>query len=748
MITRLSKIVFIGLLLLLVICSGPVSARKLIIIVANRLTLDDISGNSTANISNSIAYGAVGLISPNCSGPKAEASVLLTAASGNPAMADVWIRDIRTVEEKTPTAINAGTDYKLRTGNIAKPGSGVFLQLAEAVKLNTLSDQPFKTGLIGDSMEAAGKSVCVLGSADVESEITPAIPDRSAAVIAADSKGLIDRFDPFVPGTPAGKTQWLSDPDALTASAITAMKDNDLVVLCFGDLVRLDNMHPYMTAGSYKEWKTRALRRLDVITGKLTAACLKQDATLVLVSFGLPDLISRNPKYPKTWDQLTPIIVWGNGSGLLVSPSTRTPGLITAADFAPAILQMTETSPVKRVTGRPAMTVDNGQSSIDYLLHKMVDLQDLNARVRVNRILLDPMGGACAGLAAVAFCSLAVVVAFGLKISKKLRSVMWVGMICVISLPAALLIAAVFPPGVYWYVGGTIISAAALTALALYMASKCESYPGSAPAFICAYTTFIIIADAFAGSPLCRMSMPSSYQLSGMRYYGTGNEFAAFGIGMAGCTMLFLGSAIPNLTRLLWRITAVIGILLIIALGWGSFGANYGATAAATTTFILLAIALGKGSFRLRSILLSVIAGIVVSFVLSEIDAHLMGEMSTHAGRAAKVAGSDGTRFLVEMMLRKIGFNLKTLVGPAACLIFLGFTPFLFVWFSKIQGKVNRMLASLPGARAGYIAMLIGSGVAFILNDSGIVMAAIMLGILLSMLLCSLFELEDTECHE
>jgi hypothetical protein len=747
MITRLIKIAFI-VFLLLGICSGPVCARKLVVVVANRLTLADISGYSTANISNSMAFGAVGLISPNCSGPKSEASVLLTAASGNPAMADIWIRDIRTAEEKTPTAINAAADYKLRTGNTAKPGSGVFLQLATAVKLNTLSDRPFKTGLIGDSMQAAGKRVCVLGSADVESEITPAIPDRSAAVIAADSQGLIDRFDPFVSGTPAGKTNWLSDPDALAASAVKALQENDLVVLCFGDLVRLDNMRSHMNARSFDEWKTRALRRLDVMASYLMEECQKQDATLVLVSFGLPDLMVKNPKYPKTWEELTPVMVWGNGSGLLMSPSTRTSGLITAADFAPTILQMTGTTPVRRVTGRPSMTMDSGQSSMDYLQRKMVELQDLNARVRVNRILLDPMGGACAGLAAVAFCSLAVVVAFGLKISKKLRSVMWIGMISVISLPAALMIAAVFPPGIYWYVGGTVISAAALTALALYMASKCESYPGSAPAFICAYTALIIIADAFTGSPLCRISMPSSYQLSGMRYYGTGNEFASFAIAMAGCTMLFLGSAIPNLRSLLWKITAGLGTVLIIALGWGSFGANYGATAAATTTFILLAIALGKGSIRLWHVVLSIFAGVVVSFALSEIDAHIMGGMSTHAGRAARVAGTDGTRFLLEMMIRKIGFNLKTVFGSTACLIFLGFTPFLFVWFHKIQGKANQMLASIPGVRSGYIAMLIGSGVAFILNDSGIVMAAIMLGIMLSMLLCSLFELEATECHE
>lgn len=730
--TRLIKTCFLVCLLLPVLCSGPANARKLIIVTVNRLTLSDISEGSTANISSAMTSGAVGLISPNCAGPKTEASVLLTAAAGNPSIADIWLKDIRAASEPTPTSVHAGMDYRLRSGCTATTGSGVFLQLAEAEKLNAVSGKPFQTGLLGDSLAAAGKRVWALGNSDVKSYMIPALADRSATIIAANSQGLIDQFDPFVPGIPQGNANWLTDPSALASSTSKALKSSELVLVCFGDFVRLDTLHPYMTEEAHAQWRIRALRRLDTLTGCLMEICKREDAILILASFGLPDLT--------TWNQLTPIIVWGNGSGALISPSTRTPGLITAADFAPTVLQMTRTVPVRRVTGRPALIVSTHD--------KLAKLNELNSRVKVNRILLDPMGGACAGLAAVAFCSLAVVVAFGLKISPTLRSVIWIGMLCIISLPAALLIAVVFPPGVYWYIGGTVISAAALAALSLLMASKCEGYDGCAPAFVCAYTALIIIADAFAGSPLCRMSMPSSYQLAGMRYYGTGNEYAAFGIAMAGCTMLFLGRSLPNLTSLLWKIVAAVGVILITALGWGKFGANYGATAAAATTFILLALSLGKGSFRLRHVLVSVIAGVVVSFVLSEIDAHIMGVMSTHAGRAAKVAGSDGTRFLFEMLLRKIGFNLKTVFGSTACFIFLGFIPFLFIWFHKIQGKANRMLASTPGVRSGYIAMVIGSGVAFILNDSGVVMAAIILGIVISMLLCSLFELEDTECHE
>ena len=722
----------LAVFLILAFDSGSVYARKLVVVTVNHLTLQDISQNATPNLYKIIESGAVSLLSPNCSGPKTETSVLLTAASGNPSAADIWLKNIRCADELIFPPTTAGMEFKLRTGLTPKPQSGVFLDIAKAESLNHAPKGGFKTGLLGDSLKAAGKTIYALGNADVESDVTPLQCDRSSAIIGCDSQGIIDRFDPFPSGVPKGRSNWLTDPDKLAESVSKALNESDAVVACFGDLVRLDELKLNMTDRSHSIWRLRALRRLDMLAGRLIECCNKQNAALVIVSFGLPEL--------KTWDQLPPVLIWGYGSGMLTSASSRTSGLITAADFAPTMLKILEINPIRRVVGRHAYT-----SNVPVEMGK---LEELNARVNVNRKLLDPMGGVCAGLAAIAFCSFAIVTAFGLKVNIKSRYMMRFGMLAVISLPSGMLLASAFPPGVLWYIGATVVISLSAAAIALRVADKYASCRGCAPAIIYAWTVLLIIADAFAGSPLCRYAMPSSYQLAGMRYFGTGNEYAAFAIAMAGCAILSFGAMFPQKKMFIQRIAAITGAVLSVSLGWGIFGANYGATAAAITTFALIWLSFFRERFHLRHIILAVLGGMFTSFVLSEIDAFIMGEMSAHAGRAVNTANSEGFGYLLDILLRKIGFNLKTVFGAIAGMIILAFSPFLYFWFSKIHAKVNRILDPIPAVRSGYLAMVAGSGAAFLLNDSGIVMAAIMLGIVLSTLLYSLFEMETTGCLE
>ncbi len=73
-----SIFLLLGVCVLLAVHALPCTAgkRKVIVIVANRLTLDDLLDNKLANIQKMISNGSVGLISPNCIGYKGECGVM------------------------------------------------------------------------------------------------------------------------------------------------------------------------------------------------------------------------------------------------------------------------------------------------------------------------------------------------------------------------------------------------------------------------------------------------------------------------------------------------------------------------------------------------------------------------------------------------------------------------------------------------------------------------------------------------
>jgi hypothetical protein len=74
--------------------------------------------------------------------------------------------------------------------------------------------------------------------------------------------------------------------------------------------------------------------------------------------------------------------------------------------------------------------------------------------------------------------------------------------------------------------------------------------------------------------------------------------------------------------------------------------------------------------------------------------------------------------------------------------------PFLALWFGGVQGKVRSAFKQDSHIIAGMKAVLIGAAAAFMLNDSGIVFAGIMIAITVLVLLYSLLEEQRAEGRE
>ena len=465
------------LLCVLLVCSAGWASSgphpRVTVVVANRLLLSDLADSELPTISEMMRYGAVGLISPNCVGAKTEASVMLTANAGCPAKGGAFAREFYDWNELLPDGTLAGAAYAIRTGRNAPKGSAVFLGLGQALRENAkYSVVPPPLGALGDALNKAGRRTLVLGNADVREPGVGLTPDRSAAVLAMDGRGQVGYSHLSRTPNPA--------PDERT-------RIPDLTIICFGASVKLDEERISISDTALAAQRARMLRSLDSILQTFS----RLNDTIILVSFSPPSGLP--------WDQLTPIVIYNaRDHGMLTSASTRTPGIIAAADFAPTVLKLMDVPRTDAMIGRPASVVRQGGV--------VAALEGMSTRVTSNRRLLLPLGVFLATLGALSFTGTALVVAFGLKVSAGVLRLLRIGMVASACVAGALYLASLAPAGMVGYLAGTASALVALTALSMGLtwSFRRDVTNGKLPAVTaCAAAFFILCADALVDCPDC-----------------------------------------------------------------------------------------------------------------------------------------------------------------------------------------------------------------------------------------------------
>jgi hypothetical protein len=732
---------------------GSTSHSRIIVVVANRLVLSDLDDPKLPTIHKMLHTGGIGLISPNCVGPKTEASVLLTANTGSPvntgsrAKAESFVKEFYDADEVLPDGEKAGNAFASRTGWHAPKGSAVFLGLGQTLRETAkLSSVPAKLGALGDALRKAGVKTGIEGNADVP----PDVVDRSAAALVMDSRGIVDSgglpsdlhtASPELRGTSVSKggqrsTALRYDRRAsglLSASGVVASAPigpnktspptwtgKSVGVIYFGASTVVDEQKPSMSDSAYAAHRTEALKRLDGLLRDLISRPEAKGVTIILVSF--------SPPTGAAWDQLTPIIVYPSTEpGLLATTTTRTPGIIAASDFAPTVLGLLGLPPSDDMIGRAATVVPEARG--------LKKLTEMGTRVTANQRVLTPVAVFLVALGALSFTPAALIVAFGLKPTRRIVTLLKAGLVVGSTTFAELLLAVLAPAGAVGYVLGTAVSMVLLTSICLGLAALIRhkvTVRALPVALVYAATAVIILADAVTGCYLCKWCGPSSYQITGMRFYGVGNEYAGVLISTGALAALFLG-------RGKW-VVPIVGAATILALGLGNLGANYGGTAAAVVTFTLLWLAVSRGGFAAKHVVLAFGLAIAAIIGFAALDWTLAGQAGSHAARATGLTEKLGAGYLWSLAMRKVLFNLRITFSMDGLHYALAFVPFLALWFGGVQGKVRTVFKDDPRIVAGMKAVLIGAVAAFMLNDSGIIFAGIMMAMTMLMLLYSLLE--------
>ena len=235
-----------------------------------------------------------------------------------------------------------------------------------------------------------------------------------------------------------------------------------------------------------------------------------------------------------------------------------------------------------------------------------------------------------------------------------------------------------------------------------------------------------VTLDLLCGQPLLKGSLLSGYPLSGIRFYGIGNEYLG---AISGFLLLwFLHNGKKESSHFFSRSLICSVFLLAVLFGSPTHGANAGSLIISTvgigSTFFVLR---GKTISPKRWLVLALL-GITLAFLVSAIEAKLLAATASHLGSALQTAGGGGgISSLVVIAMRKIGMNLRLFLSPSFLLaVGLGCGA-VFLTSRRLKEEIAHFLTERPSIRIRFPVVIATASATLLFKDSGVVSVAFLL---------------------
>lgn len=686
------------------------------VILCDALRFEDLKDPECAALADMASQGAVGVMNCAVAGPKTDVAAILTLAAGQQIPAEktdaLAFNDWELVPSETGEARAA---YMRRVGPLdpdllkhsPDPERDVKL-----LGLPELAQRGLDVNRLGAALSGAAPPVrtWVCGNVDTYS------PDRAAALITVDARGVGTGLVSLLRYDNAASFGLIDDPLAMIQA--TSEAEADFLVVQAGDLGRLEASRPYLTDHEFHARREQALRRLNIlvygIREKLKADGLRSD--LLLISPHPPaDVAHKN-----AWDRLTPILASGPDfpPGLLTSPTTRTAGLVANIDFAPTILALYHVPPPEVMIGRAMQSVPAGSDGearvaavarVDFLAGL-----NMGARTRV----LYPLGLICFLLVAAAIVAR----------RRSPANAHWFapGVIAIMNAPAAMLFAPLFPPPTLLEYGLRILAWMAVLTVVSYVGARLiQTTPGIAAMLL---GLGVLVVDTCMGQPLQKDSLFCTYAVSGLRYYGLGNEYlgVVLAYGLLSAFAWLDEREIPyppaagqsGLTRkigLCW-----LGLALLC--GWPGLGANAGSLVATSVGFGIGYVLLMGRKPSWGALAVWTVIGIALALLFGALDAAQNGVHSSHSGAAIQAAvGGRGIPYLIRIVLRKIALNVRLLSSPGVLVGLAATAASLWIAQAFLGSALRTTLRRRPWLTHGLTALGAATLASLLFKDSGVV---------------------------
>ena len=575
---------------------------------------------------------------------------------------------------------------------------------------------PTLPGALGQALHAAGGRTAVIGNADLApglSELSLAgHPNlaRPAAVALMDERGVVDGGNVsgeglmvVDPPAPFGRR---ADPAAMTARTVAAQERADVVLVDPGDLERADAVKGIEAAAFYVE-RTRAaaLAGGDDLLGHLVDDL--PPTTLLLVVSVVP---------PADEWRLAPVVAAGAGvvHGYLHSPSTRRLGLVTLTDLAPTVLTAIGAPVPSDFQGRPLRYVQGAPD-----LDRLVTLdEDAAWREQV-------------WLPVTTTFIVAQVLLWFLTGMTLARWTPWVprtwlrlAALAVAAFPlAALLLRAL--PFVPDMGDGGLAVLVALDLAVVAVASRARRRLLSPLAWILGATVALLLVDVATGARLQLAGILGYAPQTSSRFFGLGNT--AFGV-LAGAALLLAALHVVHAPRRREAVVSVAALLALVVFVDGApfLGADVGGVVTLVPACGLAVVAFAGRRPTWRTAALAGLAAAAVLAAVTAVDLLRPSESRTHLGRLAAETLQSGD----DSVLATLGRRAEVTAAAVGQNFWTAVTPVIAVGVLAVLLRSRRARALVPPGspgRAGLLAALAAGLIGMAVNDSGVIVVAMVL---------------------
>ncbi|MFN2525451.1 MAG: hypothetical protein ABR505_04205 [Actinomycetota bacterium] len=643
---------------------------------------------------------------------------------------------VRTVASRTTLSsgfatIGAGTrlDGAGVSGGAAEPepamgGSARDLAVAGLAEVKAAAAED-DYGAVPGAMATALGGIDVIAVGNGDEGLPPPVPlgfGRWPLLSAMDSTGVVDEaiVGPVLlvedPSAPYGAR---TDPDAISAASLRAIGRCGVSVIDQGDLARADQA-ALLEPGRAQEYRREALLAADDLWAKLEQALDPQ--TLVLIV---------SPTHPAADPDVHfgVAIVRGPGvaaGSLLRSASTQRSGIVTLVDIAPTVLRHFDTPRPASMQGRPifdvpASVADRIEAAIA-LDEESVFVDDWRTPVATAFVLLQVL------VYALGYWWLRRQEIRPLTSGRGARRALELGALGLVAFPVSTyLIGFVDAHDLgAWGFSAALLAIDAALVLATSISARS---PLQRLLLLTAATTAVLLVDLLSGSHLQLNTVFSYSPIVAGRFFGIGN--IAFTVLAAAA--LLTGTLVVHRWRGSRAALASVGALFLTVVvidGAPQFGSDVGGVLALVPGFGLTLLLLAGRKPTWGAAVLAIGATALLLALLLAVDLARPPDERTHLARLFEDVRSGGGQILIDALERKIQTNLRVfastiwtfLVPPA--LAFMGYL------LLRPKGRWQLLADRHPRLRAGLVGSLIVAVLGFAVNDSGIVVPAVVLSFL------------------
>ncbi|HZK49957.1 MAG TPA: hypothetical protein VFD47_00125 [Actinomycetota bacterium] len=249
-----------------------------------------------------------------------------------------------------------------------------------------------------------------------------------------------------------------------------------------------------------------------------------------------------------------------------------------------------------------------------------------------------------------------------------------------------------------------------------------------------AFTWLVIALDLVTGSMLQLNTVFGYSPIVAGRFAGAGNiVFAVFGVTavLTGALIAYRFSTRPYTMP----IVVVLFLVTIIIDGAPAFGSDIGGVLALVPALGITLVLLSGRKPRVRTVVVAGVAGVVALSLFLIVDLALPAESQTHLARLYEDTRDRGFGALFDTIQRKATANLRVFTST----IWTYFVPpallAMVYLLRRPSGRWQEFAFDYPKLRAGLIGGLVLAVTGFAVNDSGIVIPAVILSFLVPMAL-------------